>query len=385
MLFNGVRVGDVSKIDLMPDDPSKVFAIIRVDGRVPVRTDTKVKLEFTGLTGSASVALNGASSAAPILKTSDGDPAVLFADRSDFQDLLQTAQKIAARASDILDRGDKILKDNEPAIRASVGNVQKFSDALAANSAGVKDFMSAMADVGRTIKPLTVKLEALTTDTDNVVKSVDPAQVHQMVADFTGTAAKLNTAAGKVDSTLTNLNGFLSTTDSKGVFQEVSDAAKSFKRPLRQHGRAHARAVRQPHPLLTRRPEGIHRPRLGRPHRGRRDDEADPLRRGQPAAIPVRAEVAGYFTWVWKPLPGHCGSKPTAVSPSMQSQSGSSISISLSSIEIARMTSIASRVPQRCPILFGTVAAKATNALRRLVPRGGLEGSRDKHSNYKGL
>ena len=219
VLFNGVRVGDVSKIDLMPDDPSKVYAIVRVDGRVPVHTDTKVKLEFTGLTGSASVALNGASSDAPILKTSDRDPAVLFADRSDFQDLLQTAQKIAARASDILDRGDRILKDNEPAIRASV-----------VNSAGVKDFMSAMADVGRTIKPLTVKLESLTTDTDNVVKSVDPAAVHQMVADFTGTAAKLNTAAGKVDSTLTNLNGFLSTTDSKGVFQEVSDAAKSFKR-----------------------------------------------------------------------------------------------------------------------------------------------------------
>ncbi len=230
VLFNGVRVGDVSTIDLMPDDPSKVYAIIRVDARVPVRSDTKVKLEYTGLTGSASVALSGKSSDATPLKTSASDPGVLFADRSDFQDLIQTAQKIAARASDILDKGDRILSDSEPAIRASVGNVQKFSDALAANSAGVKDFMSAMADVGKSIKPLTVKLESLTTDTDNVVKSVDPKEVKQMIADFAGTAAKLNTAAAKVDGTLTNLNGFLSTSDSKGVFQEVSDAAKSFKR-----------------------------------------------------------------------------------------------------------------------------------------------------------
>ena len=230
VLFNGVRVGDVSKIDLMPDDPSKVYAIVRVDGRVPVRTDTKVKLEYTGLTGSASVALSGGSSNAQPLATSDRDPAVLFADRSDFQDLVQTAQKIAARASDILDKGDKLFDEEGPAVRASVANVQKFSDALAANSAGVKDFMSAMADVGRTIKPLTVKLESLTTDTDNVVKAVDPKDVRQMVADFAATAAKLNTAATKVDTTLTNLNGFLSTTDSKGVFQEVSDAAKSFRR-----------------------------------------------------------------------------------------------------------------------------------------------------------
>ena len=29
---------------------------------------------------------------------------------------------------------------------------------------------------------------------------------------------------------LTNLNGFLSTSDSKGVFQEISDAARAFKK-----------------------------------------------------------------------------------------------------------------------------------------------------------
>ena len=230
VLFNGVRVGEVSKIDYMPDDPSQVYAIIGIDARVPVRTDTKVQLEYTGLTGSASVGLSGKSGGAAPLETSAIDPAVLRADRSDFQDLLQTAQKIAARANDILDKGDKLISDSSPAIKASVTNVQKFSDALAANSDGVKDFMSAMADVGKSIKPLTVKLETLTTDTDDVVKAIDPKDVKAMVTDFKGTAAKLNAAAAKVDGVLTNLNGFLSTTDSKGVFQEVSDAAKSFKR-----------------------------------------------------------------------------------------------------------------------------------------------------------
>lgn len=230
VLFNGVRVGEVSKIDLMPEDPSQVYAIIGVDARVPVRTDTKVQLEYTGLTGSASVGLNGKSSSSPPMETSAAKPAVLHADRSDFQDLLQTAQRIAAKANDILDKGDSLISDASPSIKASVANVQKFSDALASNSAGVKDFMSAMADVGKSIKPLTVKLETLTTDTDNVVKAIDPKQVKQMVADFTGTAAKLNAAAAKVDGVLTNLNGFLSTTNSKGVFQEVADAAKSFKR-----------------------------------------------------------------------------------------------------------------------------------------------------------
>lgn len=230
VLFNGVRVGEVTKIDLLPDDPSQVYAIINVDGRVPVRTDTKVQLEYTGLTGSASVGLNGESGTAPPLVTSAANPAILHADRSDFQDLIKTAQKIAARASDILDKGDTLISAASPAIKQSVLNVQKFSDALASNADGVKDFMGAMADVGKSIKPLTAKLETLTTDTDNVVKAVDPKEVAQIVSDFAAMAVKLNTAAGKVDGVLTNLNGFLATTDNKGVFQEVSDAAKSFKR-----------------------------------------------------------------------------------------------------------------------------------------------------------
>ena len=184
VLFNGVRVGDVSKIDYMPDDPSQVYAIIDVDARVPVRTDTKVQLEYTGLTGSASVGLSGGSGSAPPLQTSSSDPAVLRADRSDFQDLLQTAQRIAAKANDILDKGDALISDASPAIKASVVNVQKFSDALASNPDGVKNFMSAMADVGKSIKPLAAKLETLTTDTDAVVKAVDPTQVKQMMADF---------------------------------------------------------------------------------------------------------------------------------------------------------------------------------------------------------
>lgn len=230
VLFNGVRVGEVTAIDYMPEDASKVFAIIKVDGRVPVRTDTKAQLEFTGLTGSASVGLTGESNSAALLATSTTQPAVLHANRSGFQDLLHTAQTIAGRASDLVEKSDRLVTEASPPIKASVVNLQKFSDALASNADGLKTFMASMADVGRSIKPLAAKLEVLTTDTDTVVKAVDARQVKQMLADYAGTAAKVNAAASKVDGVLTNLNGFLSTTDTKGVFQEVADAARSFKR-----------------------------------------------------------------------------------------------------------------------------------------------------------
>lgn len=229
VLFNGVRVGEVKEIDLMPQDPAHVYALINVDLRVPIRVDTKARLESTGLTGVASVALTGGSpTAAPLGKGAKGGPGVIYAERSDFQDLLETARRIAGQASDLLDKGNKLLDQNSGPLTASVKNVQKFSDALAANADGVKAFMAAMSDVGKSIGPLSVKLSKLADDTDTVVKAVDPNSVKSIITDMAALSAKLNTAADKVDGVLTNLNGFLATSNSKGAFGEIAAAAKSI-------------------------------------------------------------------------------------------------------------------------------------------------------------
>jgi phospholipid/cholesterol/gamma-HCH transport system substrate-binding protein len=231
VLFNGVRVGDVTKIDFSPQDPSHVYALVDIDARVPIRTDTKARLEATGLTGVASVAFSGGTdSAPPLMAGRDGGPGAIVAERSDFQDLIETARRIAGQASDFLDKSNRMLDADSASIDASVKNVEKFSGALAANADGLKDFMSAMADVGKSIKPLTVKLEGLASDADGVIKAIDPGQVKTIVADFASLSSKLNAAADKVDTVLTNLNGFLATGDSKGVFVEVAASAKSVRK-----------------------------------------------------------------------------------------------------------------------------------------------------------
>ncbi len=87
-----------------------------------------------------------------------------------------------------------------------------------------------MSDIGKIIKPLTVKLEELAKDSDTIAKAVDPEQVKSIVRDFAGLSAKLNAEADKVDTVLTNLNGLLATGDSKGMFGEIAEAAKSFRK-----------------------------------------------------------------------------------------------------------------------------------------------------------
>jgi phospholipid/cholesterol/gamma-HCH transport system substrate-binding protein len=229
VLFNGVRVGEVKEIDLMPNDPAHVYALISVDSRVPVRADTKARLESSGFTSVQSIALIGGNiNAPPLPKPADGGPPVITAERSDFQDLLEAARSITGQVSDVLTKANKLLDDNSAPLNASVKNVQKFSDALAANSDGVKGFLSAMTTVGKEIGPLSAKLSTLADDTDHVVKAVDPDQVKSMIKDLSELSAKLNKAADQVDTVLTSLNGFFKTTDSKGAFEEIAGAAKSI-------------------------------------------------------------------------------------------------------------------------------------------------------------
>jgi phospholipid/cholesterol/gamma-HCH transport system substrate-binding protein len=190
VLFNGVRVGEVSKIALLPQDPSQVYALISIDANAPVRTDTKARLEYTGFTGVASVALTGGASNAPPLPTSPQAPGVIVAERSEFQDLVVAAQRIASQASDFFARADHLLDENSDSVTASVKNVETISGALAAKSDDVKT----------------------------------------IIADFASLSAKLDKAADKFDSVLTNLNGFLATGDTKGAFGEVAEAAKAIKK-----------------------------------------------------------------------------------------------------------------------------------------------------------
>ncbi len=193
VLFNGLRVGEVTLIDIMENDPSRVEAMISVSTRAKVTSDTRARLEFQGLTGVAAIALTGGSATADNLKPVPGTLyPIIFAERSDLQNLLETVQRLSTKADSIMEKADSLLGTNSAAINQTVQNVETFSRALSDNSAGVNTFLTSMADVGRALSPLSVKLEALSGDIDLLVKSVEPDRVRATVANvekFTGALA----------------------------------------------------------------------------------------------------------------------------------------------------------------------------------------------------
>ncbi len=100
VLFNGLRVGEVTDIRFLPDDPQRIYATVDIDRTTPIRSDTRARLEAQGLTGVVAIQMIGGEPRAPFLLPTPGQPLpTIFAEKSEFQDLLETARTIARRVS----------------------------------------------------------------------------------------------------------------------------------------------------------------------------------------------------------------------------------------------------------------------------------------------
>lgn len=245
VLFNGLRVGEVTRIGFVADDPRRVSVMVDIAPQVPIKQDTKARLEMQGLTGGAAIALNGGAPDAPDLVGVDGKPPVITAEPSELQNILEAVQSLSARAEGVLGKVDKIIDDNGPALADTIHNVDVFSKALSANSAGVNSALSAVSDLGRKIGPLADRLQALSEHVDAIVLAVDPAAVRQVVgnvqsvtgvlandkatidallSDTAALAKKLNGTAGQLDAALADADALIKAVDTRKIANFVDGA-----------------------------------------------------------------------------------------------------------------------------------------------------------------
>src|ERR1700731_426232 len=96
VLFNGIRVGEVTDLGLAPDSPRRVNATISVASTTPVRSDTKVGLEFQGLTGVPVIALEGG-----VQQANSGVVPTLIAEPGQGQSMPQAARDALQRGGSV--------------------------------------------------------------------------------------------------------------------------------------------------------------------------------------------------------------------------------------------------------------------------------------------
>jgi phospholipid/cholesterol/gamma-HCH transport system substrate-binding protein len=132
VLFNGIRVGEVTELKLDPAQPRAVVAVVSLEKTVAVRADTAVSLEYQGVTGTASIALRGGSDASPL---APGNPPTLKVDAAGAQDVTQAAREAMRRI-------DQLVADNETVLKGALKNIEAFSQTLATNSQRIDHIMA---------------------------------------------------------------------------------------------------------------------------------------------------------------------------------------------------------------------------------------------------
>jgi phospholipid/cholesterol/gamma-HCH transport system substrate-binding protein len=255
VLFNGLRVGEVTQIDFVANDPSRVQVMADIAGNVPIKKDTKARLEMQGLTGGAAIELKGGAPDAPPLLGENGAPPVIVAEPSELQNIMESVQSLSAKADSVLGKADKLLNDNSVAIDDAIKNVDTFSKALSDNSSGINSALAGLSDLGKKIGPLADHLQVLSDDVDKLVAAVDPDKVRHVVNNvdtFTGaladnkasidsllsdaaTLAKhLNGTSTQLDSALADFDSVVKSIDAKKVANFV-DGADSLGQTLREN------------------------------------------------------------------------------------------------------------------------------------------------------
>jgi len=170
VLFNGIRVGDVTNLRLDPDKPSQVVAMLAVNKSTPIRSDTRVGLEFAGLTGVAAVSLKGVSANTPLIEREEGEPPTLKADPSASQDMMQAAR-------DVLNKAEEVITANQDALHQAIADIATFSASLARNSenvdAIVKDAKETMSNAKEATASARTLMENLDKRTDDITIGVN--------------------------------------------------------------------------------------------------------------------------------------------------------------------------------------------------------------------
>jgi len=223
VLFNGIKVGEVTHLTFSRSDPHQVVADIDVNSDAPIDRNTKARLETQGLTGAAAVALLGGSTPGPELTGENGRPAVIYAEQTmQLQDILDNVAALSVRATSVLDDADKILADNSAPIHSAIANVDEFSKVLADNAPNVNAALKSVADLGKTLGPLSTRLQTLSDDADRLVLSIDSDKVRGIVDNVQSLSGKANTVLDRADKLLAeNSNSVHSTLQNVDLFAKA--------------------------------------------------------------------------------------------------------------------------------------------------------------------
>ncbi|HDZ37927.1 MAG TPA: MCE family protein [Marinobacter sp.] len=191
VLYSGVEVGDVLELRLDQDDPGQVRVLIRVEQSVPVRKDTRAGIVLANITGSMSVQFSGGSKDSPVLTGTRENPALIMAEPSAFNSLLNNGEALLSKAEQLLTNANTLLSDeNTKNLTAILRNTRSASDSLLGSREQLVALLERMDDAARRTAEAAGKVSAVSDNTNSLLQNEGKSVLASMAKAMT-TAEKM--------------------------------------------------------------------------------------------------------------------------------------------------------------------------------------------------
>ncbi len=232
--FNGIKVGEIKRIELDPKDPNRVIARISLRADTPVRVDSMASTESQGIAGTSYVQITAGTPSKPLLRevSKDEEPLIRAHDSS-MQSLLEGGGELVARASETINRVNRVLSDE---------NINNFSLAIADVRATTAELRE-RRDMFRKAESMFDRLDRAAADIEktsaSVRRTVD-GDGKRAFADISAAAADLRGGVADARKVIARLNvaaAGLAGEDGGGLKQtldSLSGAAVSLEGLARQ-------------------------------------------------------------------------------------------------------------------------------------------------------
>ena len=202
VFFNGIKVGEVTRLSLDRRDPNRVVARVRIAADAPVKVDSLGSLEPQGVTGVSYVQITAGGARQPLLRevTPADQTPVIRTTQGALEGLLQGGGDVLARSLQALDRVNRLMSDQNMANFTVLLANARDATALAKNQGQL------LADLDTTLKDVDVAsrhIDTLTLQTNRLVNG----QGRATHANVTSAAVQIRPPAADAQSTLSRLSG----------------------------------------------------------------------------------------------------------------------------------------------------------------------------------
>lgn len=157
--YSGIRVGEVERLRLDPEDPRQVWARVRISSSAPVKVDTLARLTMLNITGAAGIELSQGLPSSPLLTSEQGVP-IIQAEQSSLARLRLNSDELLISITSLLDRANQMLsEENGQYVTRILSNVEVVTTNLVEQQATLRAGLASLASAGEELNQLLARVD----------------------------------------------------------------------------------------------------------------------------------------------------------------------------------------------------------------------------------